>query len=82
LKNQNEDILSSLYICYYKILWKAVCGESCMYSLEKNVLLNFFLNFKTFILLIIGTIFLFVCLLRVIKHHFASDHHFGFEAAA
>jgi heme/copper-type cytochrome/quinol oxidase subunit 3 len=30
----------------------------------------------------IGTIFLFVCLLRVIKHHFASDHHFGFEAAA
>nr|AUR26777.1 cytochrome c oxidase subunit 3 [Cormobates leucophaea] len=31
---------------------------------------------------IIGTIFLFVCLLRLIKYHFTSGHHFGFEAAA
>jgi cytochrome c oxidase subunit 3 len=31
---------------------------------------------------IIGTIFLTVCLIRVIKHHFTTTHHFGFEAAA
>ncbi|MDF3075406.1 MAG: cytochrome c oxidase subunit [Alphaproteobacteria bacterium] len=31
---------------------------------------------------IIGTIFLFVCLMRAIKGHFKPDHHFGFEAAA
>jgi len=31
---------------------------------------------------IIGTIFLFVCLLRAMKGHFTPDHHFGFEAAA
>jgi cytochrome c oxidase subunit 3 len=31
---------------------------------------------------IIGTIFLFVCLIRVIKYHFTMKHHFGFEAAA
>nr|YP_010026295.1 cytochrome c oxidase subunit III [Leptestheria brevirostris]QOQ37310.1 cytochrome c oxidase subunit III [Leptestheria brevirostris] len=31
---------------------------------------------------IIGTTFLFVCLLRHVKHHFSSGHHFGFEAAA
>nr|AKE36794.1 cytochrome c oxidase subunit III [Rubiconia intermedia] len=31
---------------------------------------------------IIGTIFLSVCLLRHTKHHFSSSHHFGFEAAA
>ncbi len=31
---------------------------------------------------IIGTIFLSVCLFRAIKGHFKSDHHFGFEAAA
>nr|YP_009694499.1 cytochrome c oxidase subunit III [Eurydema liturifera]QEI26484.1 cytochrome c oxidase subunit III [Eurydema liturifera] len=31
---------------------------------------------------IIGTIFLFVCLVRHIKCHFSSNHHFGFEAAA
>nr|YP_009694512.1 cytochrome c oxidase subunit III [Eurydema oleracea]QEI26497.1 cytochrome c oxidase subunit III [Eurydema oleracea] len=31
---------------------------------------------------IIGTIFLLVCLMRHIKCHFSSNHHFGFEAAA
>nr|WHE42552.1 cytochrome c oxidase subunit III [Habroloma sp.] len=31
---------------------------------------------------IIGTTFLAVCLLRQIKNHFSSTHHFGFEAAA
>jgi cytochrome c oxidase subunit 3 len=31
---------------------------------------------------IIGTIFLIVCLFRTIKGHFKPDHHFGFEAAA
>nr|YP_009927483.1 cytochrome c oxidase subunit III [Pseudodendrothrips mori]QFO91090.1 cytochrome c oxidase subunit III [Pseudodendrothrips mori] len=31
---------------------------------------------------LIGTIFLTVCLLRIFKHHFSSSHHFGFEAAA
>ena len=31
---------------------------------------------------IVGTIFLMVCLYRSIKGHFTADHHFGFEAAA
>nr|YP_009440566.1 cytochrome c oxidase subunit III [Erpobdella japonica]ATG87477.1 cytochrome c oxidase subunit III [Erpobdella japonica] len=31
---------------------------------------------------IIGSLFLMVCLYRVYKWHFSSDHHFGFEAAA
>nr|UFZ13947.1 cytochrome c oxidase subunit III [Taeniochauliodes attenuatus] len=31
---------------------------------------------------IIGTTFLLVCLIRQIKSHFSSIHHFGFEAAA
>jgi cytochrome c oxidase subunit 3 len=31
---------------------------------------------------IIGTIFLTVCLIRLINHHFTNHHHFGFEAAA
>jgi cytochrome c oxidase subunit 3 len=31
---------------------------------------------------IIGTLFLSVCLIRLIKHHFTPGHHFGFEAAA
>jgi cytochrome c oxidase subunit 3 len=31
---------------------------------------------------LIGTIFLTVCLVRLIKNHFTSTHHFGFEAAA
>ena len=30
----------------------------------------------------IGTVFLFVCLIRLIMHHFTKKHHFGFEAAA
>ncbi len=31
---------------------------------------------------IIGTIFLFVCLIRAMRGHFTEKHHFGFEAAA
>nr|AYN73591.1 cytochrome c oxidase subunit III [Pogoniulus bilineatus] len=31
---------------------------------------------------IIGSSFLLICLLRLIKFHFTSNHHFGFEAAA
>ena len=31
---------------------------------------------------LIGTIFLTVCLIRLIKYHFTATHHFGFEAAA
>jgi cytochrome c oxidase subunit 3 len=31
---------------------------------------------------ILGTLFLFICMQRIIKHHFTVSHHFGFEAAA
>jgi cytochrome c oxidase subunit 3 len=31
---------------------------------------------------IIGTIFITVCLVRLARHHFTKEHHFGFEAAA
>nr|YP_010554807.1 cytochrome c oxidase subunit III [Sternochetus gravis]UYP50692.1 cytochrome c oxidase subunit III [Sternochetus gravis] len=31
---------------------------------------------------IIGSIFLFICLIRMYLNHFSSNHHFGFEAAA
>nr|QNS38216.1 cytochrome c oxidase subunit III [Eubucco bourcierii] len=31
---------------------------------------------------IIGSSFLLICLLRLIKYHFTPNHHFGFEAAA
>nr|UHA55350.1 cytochrome c oxidase subunit III [Kennelia xylinana] len=30
----------------------------------------------------IGTIFLFICLMRHVNNHFSKNHHFGFEAAA
>jgi len=31
---------------------------------------------------LIGTIFLFVCSIRMAMNHFTTEHHFGFEAAA
>nr|WDA98152.1 cytochrome c oxidase subunit III [Macaca mulatta]WDA98165.1 cytochrome c oxidase subunit III [Macaca mulatta]WDA98178.1 cytochrome c oxidase subunit III [Macaca mulatta]WDA98191.1 cytochrome c oxidase subunit III [Macaca mulatta]WDA98204.1 cytochrome c oxidase subunit III [Macaca mulatta] len=31
---------------------------------------------------IIGSTFLFICFIRQLLHHFTSNHHFGFEAAA
>ena len=31
---------------------------------------------------IVGTLFLAVCLYRLIQYHFTKNHHFGFEAAA
>jgi cytochrome c oxidase subunit 3 len=30
----------------------------------------------------VGTVFLFVCLIRLKLSHFTKEHHFGFEAAA
>jgi cytochrome c oxidase subunit 3 len=30
----------------------------------------------------IGTFYLFICLIRLVFHHFNTLHHFGFEAAA
>jgi len=31
---------------------------------------------------IVGTIFIFVCLIRQTKYHFTREHHVGFEGAA
>jgi heme/copper-type cytochrome/quinol oxidase subunit 3 len=31
---------------------------------------------------LVGTSFLFICLIRQIRFHFTANHHFGFEAAA
>ena len=31
---------------------------------------------------LIGSTFLFICLVRTFEHHFSTGHHFGFEAAA
>jgi cytochrome c oxidase subunit 3 len=31
---------------------------------------------------LLGSTFLFICLIRLIKHHFTRKHHFGFEASA
>jgi cytochrome c oxidase subunit 3 len=31
---------------------------------------------------LVGTIFLTVCLIRLYLNHFTTEHHFGFEAAA
>nr|YP_010454214.1 cytochrome c oxidase subunit III [Adinaefiola ligulata]QXJ42243.1 cytochrome c oxidase subunit III [Adinaefiola ligulata] len=31
---------------------------------------------------IIGSLFLITCLMRIMYHHFSTNHHFGFEAAA
>ena len=44
--------------------------------------LVFFMHYETKWLLILGTIFLAVCLFRSIKGHSNPEHHFGFEAAA
>jgi cytochrome c oxidase subunit 3 len=30
----------------------------------------------------IGTLFLIICFIRLINNHFSKNHHFGFEAAA
>jgi heme/copper-type cytochrome/quinol oxidase subunit 3 len=31
---------------------------------------------------IIGTIFLFICFIRLLRQHFTREHHLGFEFAA
>jgi cytochrome c oxidase subunit 3 len=32
--------------------------------------------------ILIGSTFLFICFIRLLKHHFTKEHHFGFESAA
>lgn len=58
--------------------------SSCNFSISDGVYgTTFYMatGFHGFHVLI-GTTFLFVCLLRHIKGHFTRTHHFGFEAAA
>nr|YP_010158061.1 cytochrome c oxidase subunit III [Pygoluciola qingyu]QRG30008.1 cytochrome c oxidase subunit 3 [Pygoluciola qingyu] len=68
---------------YFSILQAYEYMES-MFSIADSVYGSSFFMATGFhgIHVMIGTTFLAVCLIRQIKNHFSSNHHFGFEAAA
>nr|WJW73286.1 cytochrome c oxidase subunit III [Pygoluciola sp.] len=88
MENNYKQAIYSLMLTiilgiYFSILQAYEYMES-MFSIADSVYGSSFFMATGFhgIHVMIGTTFLAVCLIRQIKNHFSSNHHFGFEAAA
>ncbi len=80
---ENGLLLTLLFAIYFT-MFQLIEYLSAPFSMSDGVYgSTFFLatGFHGFHV-IIGTIFLFICSLRLYYFHFSSQHHFGFEAAA
>ncbi|SMH54337.1 cytochrome c oxidase subunit 3 [Maritimibacter sp. HL-12] len=87
-ENNRKDLINGLIIAIILgvlfTFFQAYEYSHAAFGLSGNIYgANFFMatGFHGFHV-IIGTMFLFVCLLRAIKGHFTPEHHVGFEAAA
>lgn len=88
IENNNSQITQSLFITitlgiYFTILQAYEYYEAPFTIADRIYGSTFFIatGFHG-IHVIIGTIFLLICLIRHINNHFSKNHHFGFEAAA
>jgi cytochrome c oxidase subunit 3 len=85
--NKNESIFGLILTVVLAILFTALQGfeyVSANFTISDGIFgSTFFLatGFHGFHVLI-GTIFLTVCLFRLMRDQFSIQHHFGFEAAA
>jgi len=87
LYNKREDVIASLvytvilaiYFTGFQVYEYFHAGFTMSDGVYGSVfyIATGFHGFHVFI----GTCFLLVCLIRVIKHHFTVEHHLGFEAA-
>jgi len=87
-ENNRKDLINGLILAIILgvlfTFFQAYEYSHAAFGLSGNIYgANFFMatGFHGFHV-IIGTLFLFVCLIRAIKGHFTPEHHVGFEAAA
>jgi len=86
-KNRTNSILSLFITCFLGLIFTTLQGWEYIeasFSFSDSVYGSVFFLATGFhgLHVIIGTIFLLVCLWRLIKNHFSNLHHFGFEAAS
>lgn len=88
IENNNSQITQGLFITiilgiYFTILQAYEYFEAPFTIADRVYGSTFFIATGFHGLhVIIGTIFLLICLIRHLNNHFSSNHHFGFEAAA
>lgn len=88
IENNNSQITQGLFITiilgiYFTILQAYEYFEAPFTIADRIYGSTFFIATGFHGLhVIIGTIFLLICLVRHLNNHFSSNHHFGFEAAA
>nr|QDI93666.1 cytochrome c oxidase subunit III [Phallospinophylus setosus] len=86
-KNHNQttqSLIITMILGLYFTALQAFEYYEAMFTISDSVYGSCFFMATGFhgIHVIIGTTFIIMCLLRHIKFHFSSKHHFGFEAAA
>nr|YP_009350035.1 cytochrome c oxidase subunit 3 [Vespa orientalis]AQQ78866.1 cytochrome c oxidase subunit 3 [Vespa orientalis]WMM47727.1 COX3 [Vespa orientalis] len=85
-KNTNTATLTLMYTICLSFLFTS-CQffeyKSAPFTMADSIFGSTFFMITGFhgIHVIIGTIFLIVCLFRMMSNHFSKNHHFGFEAA-
>nr|AFY16785.1 cytochrome c oxidase subunit III [Dalcantha dilatata] len=88
MNNNYKQVMTSLFLTvmlgimftalqYYEYIESMFCISDSVYGASFFMMTGFH-----GIHVIIGSMFLMTCLMRHIKSHFSSQHHFGFEAAA
>nr|YP_010586113.1 cytochrome c oxidase subunit III [Chimarra paramonorum]UZZ43849.1 cytochrome c oxidase subunit III [Chimarra paramonorum] len=85
--NHSQAVNSLLLTVILGVYFTALQGyeyHSASFSMSDSVYGSIFFLATGFhgLHVLIGTIFLTVCLIRIINNHLSSYHHFGFEAAA
>nr|YP_009775677.1 cytochrome c oxidase subunit III [Dahlica ochrostigma]QJA15903.1 cytochrome c oxidase subunit III [Dahlica ochrostigma] len=88
MENNYSQTMQSLFLTIvlgiYFIMLQAYEYSTASFSIADSIYGSTFFMTTGFhgIHVIIGTIFLTICLIRHLNFHFSSNHHFGFEAAA
>ena len=83
-KNSIIGLFLTILLAFFFTLLQAVEYVEASFSISDSVYGSTFYLATGFhgIHVIVGTIFLIVCTLRLIEYHFTKEHHFGFEGAA
>nr|YP_097277.1 cytochrome c oxidase subunit III [Bolitoglossa n. sp. RLM-2004]AAU20727.1 cytochrome c oxidase subunit III [Bolitoglossa n. sp. RLM-2004] len=83
-KEATQSLLLTVLLGFYFTLLQVMEYYEAPFAISDGVYGSTFFVATGFhgLHVIIGSLFLLVCLLRQINFHFTSNHHFGFEAAA
>lgn len=84
IKQTNIRLIITIILGIYFSILQLYEYKQAIFSISDSVYGSSFFIATGFhgIHVLVGTTFLIVCLIRTLKFHFSSNHHFGFEAAA